>query len=352
MKSKIGDIKEPSPSVELTGKIVSLREAKSNRNGAESIYHYGIIGDDSGTIQFTAWNMPSSIREGDVVELKNCTARIYNDRIRLTISSNTEVVLRPEEHMEVKRVYNEFRIKDLNLSDPYVTVSGTLSAVTERETEIRGEKVKLFNAFMDDGTASVRISSFGQPIEEGSQIKITGAKVTEFNGRLSLTMGQKTQVEKIKVSIEKGNRQYLLWDMVSPVGNVGFTGIPVNVSDRSGIIEKCSVCGKFAEGSVCRDHLDAAVVKDVSCYFTLEDGTGSISCFMDGEILKKYAGIEGDIESIDPVEVKQRIVKSLESTVVKVEGNMSQKGESFRLKVISIGTVDDKEVQAEMQKEQ
>ena len=352
MKVKIGDIKEPASSIELVGKIVSLKEAKSNRNGSESVYHYGILGDETGTIPFTAWNLPSSIREGDVVELKNCTSRIYNDRIRITIGSNTEVVLRPEEQMEVKRIYKEYRIKDLTTSDPYVTVSGIVRGVSERETEIRGEKVRLFNAFLDDGTASIRLSSFGVPVSEGEQIKITGGKVSEFNGRISLTMGQKTAVEKTRVNLDNESRQHLLWDMVSPVGNVSFTGIPVNIGDRSGVVDKCSVCGKFMGDSGCADHPGAATVKDVSCYFTLEDGTGSISCFMDGDVLKAYAGIEGNIEALDPVEVRQSILKSLESNVVKVEGNMSQKGESFRLKVLAISRAEDSDVTAELQKEQ
>ena len=73
---------------------------------------------------------------------------------------------------------------------------------------------------------------------------------------------------------------------------------------------------------------------------------------MDGDILKKYAGIEGNIADLDPVEVRQSILKSLESNVVKVEGNMSQKGESFRLKVLAISKVEDSDVMAELQKEQ
>lgn len=345
---KIAEIKEPTNSLELVAKIVSLREAKSSRNGSESIYHYGILGDETGTIQFTAWSFPSSVREGDVVELRNCSARIYNDRIRITVGSNSEVVLRPEGKMDVKRTYEERSIKNLKTSDPYVTVTGVITGVTSRETEIRGEKVTLYNGFIDDGTASVRISSFGVPLKEGSRVSLKGARVTEFNGRLSLTVGRQTEIDSAQEPEIQLSRNHLIWDVTSPVGSVSFSGIPVFVGERSGIVTKCSECGKFTDENGCRDHPGAEIVKDFSCYFTLEDGSGSMSCYLEGSTLGSFIGFSGDINTADPLEIHQLVVRSLESVPVRVTGDLSVRNESMRMRVRSIEKVQDREIDQEL----
>ncbi|MCL5731243.1 MAG: replication factor A [Candidatus Thermoplasmatota archaeon] len=345
---KIADIREPSTSVNILAKIVSLREAKSSRNGSESIYHYGILGDETGTIQFTAWSFPSSVREGDIVELRNCSARIYNDRIRITVGSGSEVVLMPEGKMEVKRTYEERAIKDLKTSDPYVTVTGVITGVSSRETEIKGEKVTLYSGFIDDGTARVRISSFGVPLKEGLRASLRGARVTEFNGRLSLTVGRQTEILEASEPEIQMSRNHLIWEVTSPVGNVSFSGIPVFVGERSGIVTKCSECGRFTDAEGCRDHPDAEKVMDLSCYFTLEDGTGSMSCYLEGDTLKEFLGFSGDLNSADPVEIHQLVVKSLECIPVRVTGDLSIRNESMRMRVHSIGKITDMEISQEL----
>lgn len=275
---KIGTLVPGKQNLNLLSKIISLQQRKIKNDKGETVYFYGILGDETGTISFTAWVFPTTIQAGDVVEIKNCSTREYNSVNRVYIDARSEVVLRPGQDMEVKRTFKELKIRDLSLSDPYVSLDGKISNVRQREFERNGETVQLYSADLEDDTGKIRLTSFGKPLKEEETIRIEGAKVSEYNGRLRITINDKTRVLPSKLPYEIGERIVNISDLNGPLGGVTVQGFAVSLGQKSGLVMRCSECNQKLDDIRCPDHPEAPHVYDLFAYFTLDDGTGHIQC--------------------------------------------------------------------------
>lgn len=262
----------------LKAKIVSLQQRKIKNEKGETVYFYGILGDSSGTISFTAWAFPATIQTGDVVEIKNCSTKEYNNVNRVYIDSRSEVILRPGEDMEVKRTFKELKIKDLSTTNPYVSLDGRISGIMEKEMERNGEKLQLYHADLEDDTGKIRLTSFGQALKEGETVRIEGARVSEYNGRLRLTINDKTKVLPTKLQYTITERIMNLADVAGPLGGITVQGFAVNFGQKSGLVMRCSQCNQRLDDLRCPDHPDAPFVYDLFAYFTIDDGTGHLQC--------------------------------------------------------------------------
>lgn len=275
---KIGSLGPGAQNLNLKAKIVSLQQRTIKNDKGETVYFYGILGDESGTISFTAWAFPNTIRAGDVVEIKNCSTKEYNNVNRVYIDSRSEVVLRPGEDMEVKRTFRELKVKDLKLNDPYVSLDGKISNVRERDMERNGETVRLYSADLEDDTGKIRLTSFGKQIKDGETIRIEGARVSEYKGRLRLTINDKTRVLPTKLSYEIRERILDLGSVSGPLGGITVHGFAVTLGQKSGLVMRCSECNQRLDDIRCQDHPSAPLSYDIFVYFTLDDGTGHLQC--------------------------------------------------------------------------
>lgn len=291
---QISALEPGKQNISLKAKIVSLQQRKIKNDKGETVYFYGILGDRTGTISFTAWAFPATIQAGDVVEVKNCSTKEYNNVNRLYIDSRSEVILRPGEDIEVKRTFKELKIKDLATSNPYVSLEGKISSVREKEMERNGEKLQLFYGDLEDDTGKIRFTSFGRAMKEGETVRIEGAKVSEYNGRLRLTINDKTRVLPAKLQYEITERDVNLVDVTSPIGGITVQGFAVNFGQKSGLVMRCSECNQKLDDLRCPDHPDAPFVYDLFAYFTLDDGTGHIQCTGGRFALLPLLGINHD----------------------------------------------------------
>jgi replication factor A1 len=85
---QVEDIEEDEQWVDLTGKVVDLWEP-----GHESIGQVGLLGDETGTIKFTAWaesDLPA-LEEGAVYRLSNVVTDEYQGRFSVKLNRTTSI---------------------------------------------------------------------------------------------------------------------------------------------------------------------------------------------------------------------------------------------------------------------
>src|SRR5579875_1371457 len=112
-KANIYELKAPSENVTVVAKILSLNPRVIKNDRGETLYYYGLIGDSTGSIPFTAWSFPSGIKVGDVVEIRRGSLKDYKGSTRLYLDSRSEVILHPEESIEVKASYRLVKIGEI-----------------------------------------------------------------------------------------------------------------------------------------------------------------------------------------------------------------------------------------------
>lgn len=87
---KIGDIRDGMGSVNVTGKIVSVEARKINSRGEEKIVFSGIMADETGKIQYSAWQ-DFELKAGETVNAKNCYIRAWKGIPQLNIGDRAVV---------------------------------------------------------------------------------------------------------------------------------------------------------------------------------------------------------------------------------------------------------------------
>ncbi|MFB6110543.1 MAG: replication factor A [Halodesulfurarchaeum sp.] len=94
----VADIDQPEQWISLTVQVVELWEPRSDAVG-----QVGLLGDESGTIKFTAWaksDLPT-LEEGEVYRLENVVTDEYQGRYSVKLNSTTEITHLDEEDIEV-----------------------------------------------------------------------------------------------------------------------------------------------------------------------------------------------------------------------------------------------------------
>lgn len=335
---KIKDIEKDSKDISIKGKILSVDKKDIKNERGESVYYYGLIGDETGTIPFTAWAFPSTIRSGDVVEIKFCNVREYNDKLRLNIDSRTEVILKTEDTVEVKRSYKDYKIRNLNLNDPFVSIEGRIGQVNERKYQKDGEEKLLYSTTVEDDTGQIQMTSFGQKLQEGKVLKIEGARVSEYNSRLRLSIGDRTKIEESNSVI--GERKISnIEDISSPVGGIRVAAFAVSFGEKSGILTRCSECRKRIDDLRCPDHPTSPQVLDIFSYFTLDDGTSYVQATAGKEALLPLIGMNEEELSINNVKLNkkeafQKLQTAIQGHAFLATGDFrnGQIGLSFRIR--------------------
>jgi replication factor A1 len=90
----VADIDQPEQWVDLTAQVVELWEPRSDAVG-----QVGLLGDESGTIKFTAWAKSDleTLEEGEVYRLENVVTDEYQGRYSVKLNKTTEITHLDEE---------------------------------------------------------------------------------------------------------------------------------------------------------------------------------------------------------------------------------------------------------------
>ncbi|MDZ7850019.1 MAG: replication factor A [Halodesulfurarchaeum sp.] len=90
----VADIDQPEQWVNLTVQVVDLWDPRS-----DAVAQVGLLGDESGTIKFTAWAKSdlASLEEGSVYRLENVVTDEYQGRYSVKLNKTTEITELDEE---------------------------------------------------------------------------------------------------------------------------------------------------------------------------------------------------------------------------------------------------------------
>lgn len=191
---KIANIVSGMQNVEVLGRVVAVYPAKAfSSNGRSGQVGSAILGDETGTIRVVFWNEEANrlgfLNRGDVIRLKGVYVKdSRNSSLELHVNSRSLVVVNPPgESVEVKeRELKRRRINEIADDDSFVELLATVIEVFDlRFFEVCpncGKRARMqenvfvcsshgavapsysyvLNAFLDDGTGSVRTVFFGK----------------------------------------------------------------------------------------------------------------------------------------------------------------------------------------------
>ena len=174
-RTLIADLEPNLSSVKLLGRVIAINPKDIVVKGESKKIFYGILGDESGTIPFTAWTN-LEVEKGDVVEVSNAYTREwqgatqlnFGDRVRV---EKTDKKRLPEDAFKPR----ELKVKDLRSGVGRVDITAKVLQINERETTVDGETKKVFSGIIGDETGKAQFTSWHDfDIKEEDVLRITG----------------------------------------------------------------------------------------------------------------------------------------------------------------------------------
>lgn len=87
---KIGEIRDGAGNVTVTGRILTAETRNITVKGEGKVVYSGMIADDSGKIQYSAWN-DYNLKEGETVRIENAYIRTWKGIPQLNLGDRCEV---------------------------------------------------------------------------------------------------------------------------------------------------------------------------------------------------------------------------------------------------------------------
>lgn len=128
---KIGEIKEGSGNVSVTGRILSVESRDITVKGEPKTVYSGLIADDTGKIQFSAWN-DYSLKTGETICVKNAYIRAWRGIPQLNLGDRCEVSRVDDTFGEITEGTTEKSIGEINATGGGLDVTITGKVVDLR----------------------------------------------------------------------------------------------------------------------------------------------------------------------------------------------------------------------------
>ncbi len=293
----IADLGSNERSVNLLAHVISINPKEITVKGEKRNIFYGILGDESGTIPFTAWN-DVELKRGDVVEVSNAYTRDWRGDPQLNFGDRVTIKKTGKDRLPSSAFKpREFKVKDLKSGLGSVEVTARVTELNERETEVNGEKKKVFSGIIADETGKAQFTSWHDfKIKEGDALKISGGYVKTWKGIPQLTFDEKATVKKLEKSKilkeQPGMNKIPLFELVEKRGalDVEVEGTIIEIRPGSGFIMRCPECNRALKNSECSIHGNVEGVPDLRIKIVVDDGLGNVNGVLNRELTEKLLG--------------------------------------------------------------
>ncbi len=326
----ISDLLPNEKSVKLLCRVIAVNPKEITVKGDNRKIFYGILGDESGTIPFTAWTSELDIEKDDVVEISNAYTREWQGSVQLNLGDRVKVVKTEKEKLpEEAFIPREVKVIDLRSGMGAVDVTARVIEINERETEVEGVSKKVFSGVIADETGKAQFTSWHDfKLKEGDVLRITGGYVKSWKGIPQLTFDERANVKKLdKSKISKEDLEFTklpLFKLIEKRGaiDVQVEGTIIEVRPGSGVIMRCPECNRAIQNGECSIHGKIDGKSDLRLKLVIDDGTGSVSTVLNRELTEQILRKTLDeFKKIDENALFDELNNALFARKINIQGN-------------------------------
>ncbi len=321
-EKKVEDIEGDERSLNIKARLVSLNDKEIEVDNEPKNIQYGILGDDSGTVPFTSWELlHSDIEQGDSIRIENAYANMWNGEPQVNIASRSSV--KKIDQDEVPSYQGEpqvCEIGSLREGMRNLEVEGRVLSIEKKTVHTKDDEEKdLYSGIMADETGKVQYSAwhdFG--LDEGDGIRVKNAYVRSWRGAPQLSFGESSEVEfldedELPETEELDKSQVMTISELAKKGgsiDVCIDAVMIDIKSGSGLIFRCPECNRVVQKGACRVHGRVDGEPDLRVKGILDDGTGALTVIINRDLTEELLGYDLD-EAMDIAKEKmnQDVIK-------------------------------------------
>ncbi len=352
-RTLISKLKPNDQNVNLLCRVITINPKDIIVKGENRKIYYGILGDESGTISFTAWNNVE-IERDDVIEISNAYTREWQGNIQLNFGDRVSIEKTdknrlPPEAFKPKKV----KLNELKSGIGSVDTKAVILEINEKQVDINGEKKKVISGIIGDETGKAQFTSwFDFKLKKNSSYQITGGYVKSWKGIPQLTFDEKSIVKKLddnSISKDKViSKKMKIHELIDKGGAIDIIveGTIIDIRDGSGIIDRCPQCNRALKDKECNIHGKVEGITDFRIKSIIDDGTGSINAIFNKNVSEKLIKktIE-DYKKMSQENISRDMIEKLFAKKVLVKGNAlsDEFGITFIVKEANLVDIDIKQ---------
>lgn len=340
-------------SVDLLARVVSVNEREIEVEGVSKTILYGIFGDSTGTVPFTAWEADAmDVEKDDVVKIQNAYTKEFRGEVQLNLGNRTSIekespdALPPYEPPE--RPLTSVELGDLRGGMSNVSVVGRIISIESREVDVEGQKKTVFSGLIGDSTGKAQFSAWADfELGAGDVAKIEGGYSKTWRGMPQLGFDHRANVEILEdkdfASADDIMRPTREWieEIAERGGAVDATvrGILIDVKEGSGLIFRCPECNRVLRKGTCRIHGEVDGTPDLRVKAVIDDGSAALTAILGKDITEELLGrslekcMDSAKEAMSHEVIRDELADLLVAQPVELRGNVTS--DDYGLMMIS-----------------
>ncbi len=339
-EKRIEDINGDERSLSIKARIVSINDKEIEVDNEAKNIQYGILGDETGTVPFTAWDkLPIDVEKSDTVGIQNAYANTWNDEPQVNIGSRSTVkLIDSEEVPQFKSKIQKCKLKDIREGMRNLSITGRLLSIEKKTVNTKNGEKDLYSGVIADETGKAQVSAwhdFGLDVED--VIRIEGGYVRSWRGIPQLSFDDNAEVEFLDDD-ELPPADYLGDINVLTISELAKRGgavdavidaVMIDIKSGSGLIFRCPECSRVIQKGACRVHGKVDGEADLRIKGILDDGTGALTVIANRELTEDVLGYGMDEamniarDNMNQDVIKDEIEEKLIAQPVKTKGNVT-----------------------------
>jgi replication factor A1 len=358
VEKTIDELQPNEPSVDILGRMIAVNHKEVDVGGEKKKIVYGILGDQTASVPFTAWEVENwKFQKGDVVRISNAYTKEWKGQPQLNFGERTAVKMEDKDALpkfEGTSFSNPFNanVKDLKEGVGNVTLTARVLSIETRTVNVQGEEKQVHSGIMADSTGKIQFSAwydFG--LSQGDVIRIKGGYVKSWRGIPQFSFDDRSEVkildgEEVPSLSELSKRAvYPVEDIILRGGaiDIAVDGVVIDIRSGSGLIFRCPECKRVVQKGICRIHGEVEGTADLRIKAVVDDGTGALTAVMGREITEELLGKDVKEcqklakEAMDVGVIEDELRSILLATPVRVAGDATM--DDFGIMLISKETL-------------
>jgi Single-stranded DNA-binding replication protein A (RPA), large (70 kD) subunit and related ssDNA-binding proteins len=320
--------------VTVTVRVLTVGTRRIQYQGDEQTIREGRLGDETGTISYTAWQ-DFGFEAGDSLVVGNAGVREWEGEPELNLGASTSVAMADEPVDTDATVGGDSDLIDLSPGDRGRNIEITVEEVERRTIDGRDGETEILSGVLADDTARLPFTDWDphDAVETGSSCRIEDVYIREYRGSPSINVSEFSTVTPLSEPVEATDSAPEL-SLAAAVDSGGLFDVEVvanvlEVRDGSGLIERCPECGRVIQNDQCRSHGAVDGEDDLRIKAILDDGTETVTAIIGTELTEEIygGGVEAAKEAardaMDKAVVADTIREELVGDSYRVRGSLS-----------------------------